>query len=92
MKELKTEADAKGLIKVKDFWDQTNSVGKWRKWRKFDLRDDNPLKNKAEMLMQELDRRKILVSEGNDQLRWGSNNEGTFNLKDAKIILLGLAS
>jgi len=42
--------------------------------------------------MQELDRRKILVSEGNDQLRWCNNNEGTFNLKDAKKILLGLAS
>jgi len=44
------------------------------------------------MLMQDLDRMKILVSEGNDQLRWGNNNEGTFNLKEAKFILLGLAS
>lgn len=66
LKELKAEADAKGLNKVKGFWDQTNSVGKWRTWRIFDLRDGNPLKYKAEMLMQELDRRKILVSEGND--------------------------
>jgi len=41
--------------------------------------------------MQELDRRKILVSEGSDQLRWGNNSEGPFNLKEAKFILLGLA-
>ena len=44
------------------------------------------------MLMQELDRRKILVSRVNDQLRLGNKNEGTFNLKEAKLFQLGLAS
>jgi hypothetical protein len=34
----------------------------------------------------------ILVTEGQDQLRWGNNNKGTFNLKEAKGILLGLDS
>lgn len=66
LKEIKAETDANGLIKVNDFWDHSNVAGKWRKWRKLDLRDDNSLKDKAEILMQELDRRKILVSEGND--------------------------
>jgi len=42
--------------------------------------------------MQELDRRKNFISEGNDQLRWGNNNEGALNLKEAKLILLGLDS
>lgn len=42
--------------------------------------------------MKELDQRKILVSGGHDQLRWGNNNEGTFNLKESKLILLGLDS
>lgn len=37
-----------------------------------------------------LDQRKILVTGGHDQLRWGNNNEGTFSLKEAKRILLEL--
>lgn len=35
-----------------------------------------------------LDKRKILKSERQDQLMWGYNNEGAFNLKKEKIILL----
>jgi len=37
-----------------------------------------------------VEQRKILVAEGQDQLRWGNNKEGTFNLKEAKSILLEL--
>ena len=33
-----------------------------------------------------------MVTEGKDQLRWRNNNKGTFNLKEAKYILLGLES
>jgi len=39
-----------------------------------------------------LEQRKILKLEGQDQLRWGNNNEGAFNLKEAKLILLDLNS
>lgn len=35
---------------------------------------------------------KILVTQGQDQLRWGLNKEGTFNLKEAKRIILNLDS
>ena len=28
--DLKKETDTKGLLRVKYFWDQTNSEGKWR--------------------------------------------------------------
>jgi len=48
LRDLKDETDIKGLSKVKDFWNQTNSNGKWRIWRNFDFRDDSPLKAKAE--------------------------------------------
>eukprot|EP00253_Pinus_taeda_P019318 PITA_19318 len=92
LKDLKAETNTKEFTQVKDFLDQTNSSGKWRKWRNFDLRNDNPLKSKAERLMKMLEKRKILVSKGNDQLRWGNNNEGNFNLKEAKLILLDLDS
>lgn len=39
-----------------------------------------------------LEQRKILVSRRQDRLRWGNNNEGKFNLKEAKIIFLELDS
>ena len=42
--------------------------------------------------MKMFDGRKILVTGGHDQLRWGNNNEGTFNLKVEKHILLELDS
>ena len=32
-----------------------------------------------------LKQRKILVTDGQDQLRWGHNKEGIFNIKEAKI-------
>lgn len=55
-----------------------------------DFREDSPLKAKAETLQKMLDQRKILKSEGQDQLRWGYKNEGAFNVKEAKLILLDL--
>lgn len=82
--DLKRETDIIGLSKVKDFWDQNNNASKWRKWRNVIYRHDNPLKTKVEALMQILEQRKILVTGGHDQLRRGNNNEGTFNLKEAK--------
>jgi len=48
------------------------------------------LKTKAEELRKIVEQRKILVTEGQDQLRWGNNKKGTFNLKEAKGILLEL--
>eukprot|EP00253_Pinus_taeda_P020137 PITA_20137 len=92
LEDLKAETDTKELTKVKDFWDQNNSLGKWRNWRDFDLRNDSHLKDKAKRLMKMLEQRKILVSRGHDQLRWGHYNEGTYNLKEAKLILLELDS
>ena len=53
-------------------------------------RDNSPLKAHEEALIAILEQRKILISAGSDQLRWGNNNEGTFNLKEAKHIALGL--
>ena len=40
--------------------------------------------------MSMLKQRKILVTEGQDQLIWGLNKEGTVNLKEAKRIILNL--
>jgi len=80
------------LSKVKYFWDHTNSAEKWSTWRNIDSRNDSPLKTKTEALMKMLKQRKILLTGGQDQLRWGNNNEGTFNPKEAKGILLEMDS
>jgi len=57
-----------------------------------DYREDSPLKAKAEALLTMLEQRKILVTGGHDQLRWGNNTADTFNLKKEKHILLELDS
>ena len=68
--DLKIEIETKGLMKVKDFLDQTNSVGKWRTWRNINYKDDGPLKEKENELMKLLEQRKIVVTGGHDQHRW----------------------
>eukprot|EP00253_Pinus_taeda_P022226 PITA_22226 len=89
---LKHETDNQGLVKVKDFWEHAHNTGKWRTWRKIDGREDRTLNSKAQTLKRMLDQRMILVTGGQDQLRWGNNKEGNFNIKEAKGILLGLES
>ena len=84
------ETKARGVTKVKDFWEQTNNNGKWRTWGNLDFKENNPLKAKVETLLKRLDQRKILKSKGKDQLRWGYKNEGVFNLKEEKLILPNL--
>lgn len=90
--DIKRETNIIGLSKVKYFWDQKNNARKWRKWRNMIYREDNPLKAKVNALMQILKQRKILVTGGQDQLRWGNNNEGAFKLKEEKYILLEMDS
>jgi len=77
---------------VKDFWENTHNVRKWRTWKKIEGREDRTLNSKAESLKRMLDQRMILVTERQDQLRCGNNKEGTFNIKESKGILLELES
>jgi len=87
---LKQETDNQGLLKVKDFWENSHNAGKWRIWKKIEGREDKTLNSKAESLKKLLDQRIILVMEGQDQLRWGNNKEGNFNIKEAKGFLLDM--
>lgn len=48
------------------------------------------MKAQAKVLEAILEKRQILTSTSNDLLRWGRNNEGIFNLKEAKRIVTGL--
>jgi len=86
--DLKNDTDTKGLLRVKYFWDETNSEAKWRT----KYRDDSPLKAKADALIEILEQRKILISANHDQFRRGNNNEGTFKLEEVKRLALDLDS
>jgi len=55
-----------------------------------DYRDGIPLKGKVDEPRNLVEQQRILVTEGHDQLRWGNNIEGSFNLKEAKCLLLKL--
>lgn len=57
-----------------------------------DCRNDGLLETKAEALGKILEQRMILVSEGQDQLRWGNNSKGIFNIKEVTNILLELVT
>ena len=87
---LKHETDKQGLVKVKYFWENSHNAGKWTIWKKIESREDRTLNSKAESLKRMLDQRMILVTKGQDQLRWGNSKEGNFNIKEAKGILLDL--
>eukprot|EP00253_Pinus_taeda_P008423 PITA_08423 len=89
--------DPKTLSKVleaKLWWrwqkESTKNKGKWRIWNKLVYSDETPLKAQAESLAEVLEQRNILTSTSDDQLRWGRNIEGNFNLKEAKRISIGL--
>eukprot|EP00253_Pinus_taeda_P007996 PITA_07996 len=81
---LKRDTNNKGLTMVKYFWNQDGDNEKWRNWKDLGYNDDSTLKALARTLAQELEHRRILVSSLPDQLRWGKNPEGNFNLKEAK--------
>jgi len=87
---IQTDTINKGLKKVSDYWDQSKDNGKWRIWKLPDHRELTPLKTQAKALEVILEKRQILTSTSDDQLRWGRNNEGVFNLKEAKRIATGL--
>ena len=89
---LKNDTDTKRLLRVNEFLDQTNSGGKWRIWKEMEYRNNAPLKAQVDALTSILDERNILISYDYDQLRWGNNNEGKFNLKEAKRMALKLNS
>lgn len=89
---LKNDIDNKGLVMVSDFWDQVRNNGKWRIWKDLGQSEDSPLKSQADSLAQDLEQRKILVSYLSNQLIWGRNTEGNFNLEEAKRIVTSLTT
>eukprot|EP00253_Pinus_taeda_P002045 PITA_02045 len=87
---IHTDTISKGLNWVSDYWDQARNDKKWRTWKLPNYSGMGMLHTQATALQGILDKRKILNSKLNDQLRWGKNKTGLFNLKEAKRIDAGL--
>eukprot|EP00253_Pinus_taeda_P007691 PITA_07691 len=90
LESIQTDTINKGLKRVSDYWDKSRNNGKWRIWKLLDYNEVTTLKTQAQALEDILVKRKILTSTSKDQLRWGRNNVGLFNLKESKRIATGL--
>eukprot|EP00253_Pinus_taeda_P020692 PITA_20692 len=80
----------KGLRLVHDYWDQSRNNKKWRTWKLSDYNGMGMLHTRVIALKGLLDKRQILTSTLDDQLKGGRNKAGLFNLKEAKRIDSGL--
>jgi hypothetical protein len=82
--ELQQEMTEQGKIKVHHYWKQENDHDRWRIWDKLNPQNRDRIATIMKEVEEELGKRKIVVSEEEDQLRWGRNNGGEFNLKEAR--------
>jgi hypothetical protein len=80
--ELHQEMMAQGKTKVYHYWKQQKNRNKWRIWNTLTPQTRDQTATKVKEVKEELGRRKIAVTNGNDQLRWGHKADGEFNLKE----------
>eukprot|EP00253_Pinus_taeda_P004124 PITA_04124 len=88
--DIHTDTINKGLRRVSDFWDQSKNNGKWRIWKLLDYSEMGMMHTQAIALNGLLEKRQILTSTLEDQLRWGKNKAILFTLNEAKMIDTGL--
>ena len=67
--------------KIHHNWKQRDGNARWRIWDKLNPQNRAWIETITKEVEEELGKRKIGVSEEEDQLRRGKKNEGEFNLK-----------
>ena len=72
---IQTDTISKGLRRVSDFWDQSRNNGKWRIWKLPVYNEMSMLNAQATTLKGLLEKRQILISTSDDQLRWGRTRQ-----------------
>jgi hypothetical protein len=86
---IKQEMIGQGKMKVYQYWKQREENARWRIWDNIQPQNraqEGPMVKEIE---EELGKRKIWVSEEEDQLIWGRKNGGEFNLKEARHYIAG---
>jgi hypothetical protein len=79
---LQQDLITQGKINVYRYWQQGTDRNKWRTWDKIIPQNNEIPATTIKEVEEELGRRKITVTEGEDQLRWGKKDGGEFNLKE----------
>jgi hypothetical protein len=74
--ELQWEMTTQGKIKIHHYWKQENDRDRWRIWDKLNPQNRDQIATIMKELEEELGKWKIVVSEEEDQLRWGKKNGG----------------
>ena len=84
---LKRAMQEEGKITVADYWQPASEATIWQKWIAREQWHTPAGPRNVDPFLQDLDKRRILRSNKEDILRWGSNPKGTFNLKEAYKLL-----
>jgi hypothetical protein len=87
--ELQQEMIGQGKTKIHQYWKQRDGSARWRIWDKLNPQNRAWIKTITKEVEEELGKRKLGVSEEDDQLRWGRKNGGEFNLKEAQYYIAG---
>jgi hypothetical protein len=82
--ELQQDMIAQGKTKVHHYWKQETERNRWRIWDNLNSQTRDRTTTIMKEVEEELGKRKIAISEEEDQLRWGRKNGGEFNLKEAR--------
>ena len=82
--ELQQEMIAQGKTRIHHYWKQENDHDRWRTWDKLNPQNRNRISTIMKEVEEEMGKRKIVVLEEEDQLRWGRKNGGEFNLKEVR--------
>jgi hypothetical protein len=80
--ELEQNMIAQGKTKFYHYWKQETNRNKWRIWDNLSSQNRDRTATIVKEVEEELGKRKIGVSEEEDQLRWGQKNGREFNLKE----------
>jgi hypothetical protein len=74
--ELQQEMIGQGKTKIHQYWKQRDGSDRWRIWDKLNPQNRARIETITKEVEEELGKRKIGVSEEEDQLRWGRKNGG----------------
>jgi hypothetical protein len=86
---IKQELLGQGKIKVCQYWKQRDNIPKWRTWDIIQTQDRNRDSQLVKDIEEEIGKRKIMISDEEDQLRWGRKDGGEFTLNEARHYIVG---
>jgi hypothetical protein len=87
-KELQQDMIVQGKTEVHHYWKKETDRNRWRIWDNLNSQTRDQTTTTAREVEEELRKRKIAVSEEEDQLRWGWKNGREFNLKEARYYIM----